>query len=85
MKNPSFFVKAIWDEEAYVFYSESDIVGLHLETVTIEEFEVEMMALAPQLVMQNHFTENDLKQRSILDLIPSIFFRQQSVGGAVAA
>ena len=27
----NFFVKAVWDEEAKVFYSDSDIVGLHIE------------------------------------------------------
>jgi hypothetical protein len=85
MKNPSFFVKAIWDEDARVFYSESDITGLHIEAATIEEFESEMMVHAPQMVLENHVTKRDLEQRSLLDLIPSIFFRQQAVGGAVAA
>ena len=34
----NFFVKAVWDEEAKVFYSDSDIVGLHIEAETIEGF-----------------------------------------------
>ena len=27
-----YFVKACWDEDAHVFWSESDIEGLHIET-----------------------------------------------------
>ena len=32
-----FSVTAHWDDEAKVFYSDSDIVGLHIEAETIEE------------------------------------------------
>jgi len=84
MKNRSFYVKAVWDEEAKVFYSESDIVGLHIEAEKIEEFEVIMMDLAPQMVMENHVSKKDLTQKSMLDLIPSIFFRQPAAGGVAA-
>jgi len=84
MKNRSFYVKAVWDEEAKVFYSESDIVGLHIEAEKIEEFEVIMMDLAPQMVMENHVSKKDLTQKSMLDLIPSIFFRQPATGGVAA-
>lgn len=35
MKN-TFTVKACWDEDAKVFYSESDITGLHIEANSIE-------------------------------------------------
>ena len=33
-----FTVKALFDEEAIVFYCESDIDGLHIETKSLEEF-----------------------------------------------
>ena len=32
----TFYVRALWDEEAKRFYSESDIHGLHIETDTVE-------------------------------------------------
>jgi hypothetical protein len=79
-----FYVKAIWDAESGVFYSESDIVGLHIEAATLDEFEVAMGEFAPQMVMENHISKADLAQRSLVDLIPSIFFRG-ALGGSVAA
>ena len=39
-----FFIKAIWDDEAQVFYSESDIKGLHIEAETLAEFEAVLEA-----------------------------------------
>lgn len=34
----SFFVQAVWDEEAGVYISHSDIDGLHVEAATLDEF-----------------------------------------------
>ena len=36
----SYLVRARWDDNARVFWSDSDINGLHIETATLEEFEV---------------------------------------------
>lgn len=47
-------VKAVWDAEAEVFYSESDIEGLHIEAATLDEFEAIMLDAAPELIMVNH-------------------------------
>lgn len=49
----SFFVKAVWDAEAGVFYSDSNIVGLHIEAETIEEFREITANLAPELILAN--------------------------------
>lgn len=49
MAKRMFNVTAHWDDEAGVFYSDSDIVGLHIEARTIEEFEAVMMDVAPSL------------------------------------
>lgn len=49
MAERTFNVTARWDDEAGVFYSDSDIVGLHIEARTIEEFEAVMMDVAPSL------------------------------------
>ena len=48
-----YFVKAMWDEEAEVWVSESDIPGLVIETETLAEFEQLMMALAPEMLADN--------------------------------
>lgn len=53
-KGTSFYVKAIWDEESKVFYSESNIKGLHIEAETLSDFEDIMKDLIPELIATNH-------------------------------
>jgi hypothetical protein len=48
-----FQVTAIWDAEADVFYSASDIPGLHLEAATFDEFVELVRALAPEMITDN--------------------------------
>jgi len=43
----TFYVKAIWDPEAEVWCSESDIPGLVIETATLAEFESLARHVAP--------------------------------------
>ncbi len=85
MKSLTFNVKAVWDAEAGVFYSESDIIGLHIEAENLEEFEAAAAELGPKLIMENHITKRDIAQRSLSELIPWIKFRLPQNGGAVAA
>lgn len=55
MKRPSsFWVKAKWDPENRIFWSESNIVGLHIEAPTLDEFQEVMTALVPELIAANH-------------------------------
>ena len=63
MSKQRFSVKAIWDEEANVFYSVSDIAGLHIEAQTIEEFEAETDAHAVDLILANHIKPSESCQR----------------------
>jgi len=49
----SFYVKAIWDPEAAVWCSESNILGLVIETATLTEFESLARLLAPELLAEN--------------------------------
>ncbi|CAL1692123.1 hypothetical protein MMB232_02279 [Brevundimonas subvibrioides] len=49
----SFYVKAIWDAEAAVWTSESNIQGLVLETATLAEFEAMARHFAPELLAEN--------------------------------
>jgi hypothetical protein len=49
----SYYVAAVWDAEASVWISETDIPGLVIEAETIAEFEQLMTELAPQMLAAN--------------------------------
>ncbi|MDP3368411.1 MAG: DUF1902 domain-containing protein [Brevundimonas sp.] len=46
-------VTAVWDAEAEVYGSKSDIVGLNVEAATLSEFVDLVEALAPELMRDN--------------------------------
>jgi hypothetical protein len=50
----SHYVKAIWDPEASVWVSETDVPGLVIEADTLGEFESLMVELAPEMLDANH-------------------------------
>ncbi|MBC7104165.1 MAG: DUF1902 domain-containing protein [Parvibaculum sp.] len=75
MSKQAFYVKATWDEEAGVFYSESDIEGLHLEAETLEDFQAALMDVAIELILANHISASDFANKPLKDLIPAIFWR----------
>ncbi len=77
-----FTVTAHWDEEAKVFYAQSDIIGLHIEAPTIDAFEAVMLELGPGLVMANHVTEDELRSAAAEDLIPTIIWQRPTVQAA---
>ncbi len=70
-----FTVRAVWDEEAGVFFSESDIDGLHIEAKNLEEFEEIAMELAPDLALANHIFNQNLSKIPLADMIPAISLR----------
>ena len=76
MSKRTFFISAFWDSEAEVFVSESDIVGLHIEAKTIEEFEAVMRDLAVEMIVANHISKSDYRDKSLLDLIPAIVWQR---------
>ena len=49
----SFYVKAIWDAEAGVWCSESNIPGLVLQADTLEEFQDLIQHFGPDLLAEN--------------------------------
>jgi hypothetical protein len=57
MRRKAFIVRAIWDDEAGVYYSNSDIIGLHVEAKTSDEFEELIHEYASELVVANHLEE----------------------------
>ena len=77
MTKRTFTIKAIWDDEAKVFVSESDIVGLHIEASTLEEFERIMHENALDMVLANHITPQELVKKRLADLIPTIFWEHE--------
>ena len=78
-----YFVTAVWDEEGQVYYSKSDIHGLHIEAETLDEFESLIVDLAPDLIIDNHLSLEDVGTTPLRDLIPSIVLREpQPIEGA---
>ncbi len=77
----AFFVRAVWDEEAKVFYSESDINGLHIEAATVEEFEDIMKDLAVDMITANHISLKEMASRPLRDLIPTILWERPEKNG----
>lgn len=49
----SFYVKAHWDAEASVWYSQSNIPGLVLQAETLEEFQDLIRHFGPDLLAEN--------------------------------
>lgn len=52
----SYYVLALWDPEAAVWTSESDIPGLVIEANTLAEFESLMLELGPEMLTVNEGT-----------------------------
>ncbi len=72
----TYYVKALWDDEVNVWYSESDIFGLHIETKTLDEFEEVINEFAAELIIANHLTAEDLAQTSMKDLLPTVIWQR---------
>lgn len=69
---PIYVVTALWDAEAQVFYSDSNIEGLHIEADTLDEFQRLVAEHAPELIIANHLTTSDIARMPLGDLIPAI-------------
>jgi hypothetical protein len=72
----TFFVRALWDAEAKVFYSESDIEGLHIEAPSVDAFEDVMFDMAIDLIVANHMSAVDLADTPMRELIPAILWER---------
>ena len=75
----SFTVRAFWDDEAKVYYSDSDIIGLHLEAETLDEFESILMELGPALIAANHMDQQvveNISPANFADFIPTILWQR---------
>ncbi len=72
----NFYVRALWDEDAKRWYSESDIHGLAIETDTLDEFEEVLGDVAADLVFANHYSKEDLSSLSLKELLPAIVWER---------
>ena len=68
----TFYVKALWDEEVKVWYSETDIEGLFIETKTLVEFEEIMPELARDMIFANHTSSVQFTNCSPEDLFAMV-------------
>ena len=79
-----FTVKAIWDKDASVFYSESDIEGFHVEAPTVEEFEAIMFDVAAELIVANHISALEIAEKPFKELLPAIIWQRPNNAEAAA-
>ena len=61
----TYYVNAVWDAEASVYYSESNIPGLVVEADTLAEFVAIAEELAPEMLRDNVFSVGRVGQGSI--------------------
>lgn len=76
MSNRTFKVRPVWDPEAGVYYSDADIIGLHIEAQSFEEFEKLVMDFGPELIIANHLSDEDLATTPLRDLVPAILIER---------
>ncbi len=79
----SYVVTAVWDADAQVFYSESDIRGLHVEADTLEAFEALIGDLTPDLIVENYLSPVESDTTPFREIIPSIVIRRPDVVGGI--
>lgn len=76
MMKKIFHVRALWDDEAKRFYSDSDIRGLHIETETLDEFADVLTDVAAELVLANHYSPEELASTPLEKLTPIIVWER---------
>lgn len=72
----TFYVKALWDDEAKVYYAESDIIGLGIEAPDLETFEEVFNDVALELIMDNHIKPHDIINKALKDWLPTIIWQK---------
>lgn len=56
----NFYIRPRWDDEAKIYYSDSNIIGLHLEAPSIDELFAIADEVAIDLVLANHISQDDI-------------------------
>jgi len=72
-----FYIRPVWDDEAKVYVSASNIIGLNIEAETADEIYEIAKECAIDLIIANHLSELDVLNNPIKDLIPFIYFQTE--------
>jgi Domain of unknown function (DUF1902) len=72
----TFFVKAIWDDEAKVWISDTDIEGLFINAKDLDEFEDVVNEFAGELVLENHWRNEKVPSEVIGSTVPIILWHR---------
>ncbi len=78
MMKRTFYVKALWDDEANIWYSETDIEGLFINAKDLDEFEEVINEFAGELVLENHWRQEQLAKDMIQNTVPIIIWQRPS-------
>jgi Domain of unknown function (DUF1902) len=72
----TFYVKAIWDDEAKIWISETDIQGLFINAKDLDEFEEVVNEFAGELVLENHWRHEKVPPEVIGNTVPIILWQR---------
>ena len=72
-----FYIRPVWDDEAKVYISASNIIGLNIEAETADEIYEIAKDCAVDLIIANHLSDLDILNNPIKDLIPFIHFQSE--------
>ena len=72
----TFYVKAIWDEVASIWISETDIEGLFINAKDLNEFEDIVNEFAGELVLENHWKHENIPAAVIGKTVPIIMWQR---------
>jgi hypothetical protein len=75
----TFFVKALWDDEAKVWYSDTDIQGLFINAKNLNEFEDVINEFAGDLVLENHWRHDQISEELMKSTVPIIIWQSPSI------
>ena len=75
----AFYVKALWDDEAKVWYSETDIQGLFINAKDLDEFEEVINEFAGELILENHWQREQVSDEMIKNTVPIILWQRPSL------
>jgi Domain of unknown function (DUF1902) len=72
----TFYVKAIWDGEAKIWISETDIEGLFINAKDLDEFEEVVGEFAGELVLENHWRNENVSPEVAANTVPIILWQR---------
>ena len=71
-----FHVRPVWDDEVKRWYSQSDVLGLAIETDTLDEFEEVLLEVAREVIFANHYSAEELVSTPLKDLVPILVWER---------